>query len=228
MGLKRSQSLAESAYRILKNKITYGYFSQGEEMLEESLSSMLGMSRTPVRTALAMLESEGLLEEGAARTLRVPLLDLKSIEDTFHARALIETAVASLAADKATEEQISRLENIIWEEKMANAKGDEPLTGGLDRLFHAFLAEIADNSFFIPFSSRINARVSLMLSHSNTLGEAIVPALEEHRKIVDAIRRKDPPGAESAMKEHLGNVVERMKREVDKTNNGAAADDMFS
>ena len=183
----------------------------GEPVLEEHFSAHLGMSRTPIRTALTRLEADGLLVEGADRTLRVPELDAKSIEDAFRARITIESAVAKLAAEHATDEQIKHLEHLMWDEEMAHKNRDEALTGGLDRMFHTFLAEIADNSYFTEFSSRINARTSLMLSQSKTLGDAIVPAMAEHRKIVDAVKERDPSAAKSAMEEHIGNVIKRIK-----------------
>jgi DNA-binding GntR family transcriptional regulator len=208
---KYAESLAENAYHILRNKIMQGMFPPGETMLEESLSASLGMSRTPIRTALTKLESEGLLAEGSDRTLRVPKLDDKILEDTFRARITIETAIASLAAECATKEQIERLEHLMWDEEMANKSKDEALVSGLDRMFHTYLAEITDNSYFIDFSTRINARVSLLLAQSNTLSDAVIPAIAEHTRIVNAIKNKDPINAESAMREHLTEVINRIK-----------------
>lgn len=192
-----------------------GLLLPGEPMLEEHVSADLGMSRTPIRTALTRLEAEGLLVEGSDRTLRVPSLDAKSIEDTFRARITIESAVAALAAERATDEQVQRLEHLMWDEEMAHKNHDEALTGGLDRMFHTFLAEIADNSYFIEFSSRINARSSLMLSQSKTLGDAIIPAMAEHRQVVDAIKNRDPMTARDAMEQHLNNVIKRIKFTID-------------
>ena len=213
---KHSESLAENAYHILRNRIMQGAAQPGEAMLEESLSANLGMSRTPIRTALTRLESEGLLVEGPDRTLRVPALDAKSIEDTFRARITIESAVAGLAAERATDEQIEHLEHLMWDEEMAHRNRDEALTGGLDRMFHTFLAEVADNSYFIEFSSRINARASLMLSQSKTLGDAIIPAMAEHRKVVEAVKKRDAQGAKDAMETHLDNVIKRIIFTIDR------------
>ena len=212
---KHSKSLAEDAYHTLRNRIMQGGIHPGAAMLEEHISASLEMSRTPVRTALTRLKAEGLLVEGADRTLRVPDLDAKSIADTFRARITIEAAVAALAAEQATAEQIQRLEHIMWDEEMAHQNRDESLVCGLDRMFHTYLAEIADNSYFIEFSSHTTARSSLMLSQSRTLQDAIIPAMVEHRRIVDAIKQHDPVAAKAAMEDHLSKVCDRIKSTID-------------
>jgi GntR family transcriptional repressor for pyruvate dehydrogenase complex len=102
----------------------------------------------------------------------------------------------------------------MWSEEMANKNRDEALAGGLDRMFHMYLSEVADNFYFRDFTTRINARVSLILSQSNTLGDALIPALVEHKRIVDAIKNKEPEEARYAMEEHLINVLSRIKSEI--------------
>lgn len=213
-GRKAAESLADNAYYALRNRLMQGLVFPGEAMLEEQISAMLGMSRTPVRTALTRLEAEGLLVSGPDRTLRVPRLDARTLGETFDARATVETAVAALAAAHASAEQIQRLEYLIWNEEMANKNRDDALSGGLDRMFHIYLAEVADNFYFTDFVIRINARVSLFLALSNTLGEAIVPALAEHRLIVEAIKGKKVDEARTAMSRHLTNVLQRIREEL--------------
>jgi DNA-binding GntR family transcriptional regulator len=218
-GKKRSaknhfEPLAENAYHILRNSIMQGIYSPGTALLEEILSANLRMSRTPIRTALTRLEAEGLLVGGPDRTLRIPGLDAKSLEDTFYARITVESAIVELATSKATEEHILHLEHLMWSEEMANKNRDEALAGGIDRMFHIYLSEVADNFYFRDFTTRINARVSLILSQSNTLGDALIPALVEHKRIVDAIKNKEPEEARRAMEEHLTNVLSRIKSEI--------------
>lgn len=213
-GEKKTEPLADNAYYVLKNRIIQGLMSQGEALLEEQLSASLGMSRTPIRTALTRLEAEGLLVSGQDRTLRIPQLDVRTLEDTFHARITVEKETAALAAVRASEKQILRLEHLIWDEEQARRNRDDSLTAGLDRMFHTYLAEVADNFYFSDFVERINARVSLFLALSNTLGDAIVPALLEHERILDAIRAKKPDVAREAMFDHLSNVLRRIKEEL--------------
>lgn len=213
-GKKAVESLTDNAYYALRNRLLQGLVQPGEAMLEEQLSASLGMSRTPLRTALTKLESEGLLVSGPDRTLRVPQLDARTLEDTFHARATVETAVAALAALRASTEQVERLEHLIWDEEMANRGRDDALSGGLDRMFHIYLAEVAGNPYFTDFVIRINARVSLFLALSNTLGDAIVPALAEHKRVVSAVRAKDQDTARDAMSKHLANVQRRIREEL--------------
>lgn len=183
-------------------------------MPEEKLAAELGMSRTPVRIALTRLESEGLLVSGPDRMLRIPAIDLKTLEDTCRARLAIETEVAALAALRAGEEEISRLRHLIWNEEMSFHNRDDVLTSGLDHMFHIYLAKVADNFFFTDFVARINARISLFLALSGTLGDAILPALAEHELIVEAVRVRNPEESRKAMRSHLENVERRIREEL--------------
>ncbi len=219
-GGRPQESLTESAYHIIRSRILQGLFPPEEALLEEQLSVALGMSRTPVRTALTKLKSENLLVEGADRALHTPRLDRKGLRDTFAARIAVEATIAEIAATAAAEGQVRNLEHLVWSESAASAKKDEPLAAGLDRMFHGYLAEITGNQDLIDFSDRLNAKTALMLSQAKLANDSVIPYSDEHNRILEKIRARDAAGAAGAMRQHLENVCERIEGHLAAKNGG--------
>jgi DNA-binding GntR family transcriptional regulator len=207
------RNLTEWAYFTIKNQILQGILGPGTPLLEETLSARLEISRTPVRGALTRLVAEGLAASREDRTLQVPVLTLQDLEETFVARRTIEGTVMELACAAVNELHLNRLEHLIWNEKMALHAQDGALTAANDRMFHTYLAEMSGNSLFVEFVSRINAKVSLLLALSRTLGAPVALALKEHEEIVTALRSGNPTAAKNAMLRHL-HCVEKRIREV--------------
>jgi len=203
-------TLSENAYFDIRNRIMRGDYPMRTPMIEENLSGLLGISRTPVRAALGRLLSEGFLVQGEDRTLRIPTISRKDLSDTFEVRRTIESAVAQLACLRARHEQIDKLESLIWSEREAYHNREQAMIAAVDRMFHNLLAEMSGNPLYHEFVERINYRVSLFLALSNTLGEAVGEALEEHELILETIRRGDPGAGSQSMLKHLSRVEERI------------------
>ena len=204
-------TLAENAYYDLRNRILRGEYPPGHPLFEESLSADLGMSRTPVRAALGRLLAEGFLIQGEDRTLRVPHISRRELRDTFEARRTLESAVVELACLRAAAEQISRLEHLVWDEREAFRSREKVLIAAVDRRFHSYLSEVAGNSLYREFVDRINYKVSLFLALSDTLGEVVGEALEEHERILEAIQERNPQKGREAMLAHLSRVESRIR-----------------
>ncbi len=87
--LERPSSLGERTYLALRDHLLSGGFVGGEPMQEEALAARFGVSRTPVREALARLASEGLLES-SGRSYLLPALSRQDIDDIYELRLLLE------------------------------------------------------------------------------------------------------------------------------------------
>lgn len=212
-------NLADAAYFALKNKILRGELKSGFPLREEQLSESLGVSRTPLRKALTQLLAEGFLVKGKDRTLRIPYISTSELKDTLKARRLIETAAVAEACNRATEKDITRLEHLIWDEKEALRMHDNLMISSIDMMFHNCIAQASGNKIYSEFVSILGYKISLYLALSNTLGEDIVTALEEHKIIVNAIKLKIASKASAAMNMHLDNVERRMLESIEKTPN---------
>ena len=96
--LLRKRSLTDEVYEYLSGKIIAGKYSSGDWLRQEDISTLLGVSQTPVREALDRLVASGLAERVPYRGVRVPILEPKEIIDAFLLRLILETTGARLAA----------------------------------------------------------------------------------------------------------------------------------
>ncbi len=207
-------NLADSVYFSLRNQILRGEMRPGTALLEKTLSDTLQVSRTPLRKALTQLTSEGYLEKGKDRTLRIPKISPRELKETLFTRKLLEVAAAEQSAMFATKEDISRIEHLIWEEKEALKIRDSLMISSVDRMFHNYLAKTSNNKVLEEFIGQLGYKVSLYLALSNTLGDIITEAIEEHSQILNGIKLNLPDRAAKAMKEHLDNVERRIFQSI--------------
>jgi len=219
----RTASLADAAYFTLKNKILRGELRPGTPLVEETLCDMLKVSRTPLRKALTQLMAEGYLIRGRDRTMRIPVISEPELKDTLAARKLLEVASIEVAAQKASPEDINRLEHFIWDEEEALKIRDAVLISSIDRMFHNYLARISGNRIYEDFIAQLGYKVSLYLALSDTLGDVISEALSEHRAILTAMKLKMPDRAASAMRNHLDNVENRILESIKSSERQSAA-----
>ncbi len=218
MAVKNTTNLADAVYYTLKNKIIRGELKSGTALREENLADSCQVSRTPLRKALTQLMAEGYLIKCNDRTLRIPTISLKELQDLIAARQLLETAAATAAAEMATADDLTRLDNFILDEEEALKVHDTYLVASIDRMFHNYIAKISVNKTYMEFIEQIGYKTSLYLALSDTLGLPINEALKEHKEIVKAIKLKMPDRAAKAMSTHIDNVKDRILASVAKQN----------
>ena len=211
---RKSKNLTEEIYAKLKNQILNGEIKPGTPLREESLATQLGVSRTPVRTALKMLFSEKLLTEGKNRMLRVASVFDQNIEEVFLARRIIDMEIVELACRRRKPEHIDKLMHYIEDEKLAYETRNTILIIHAERLFHNYIGEISGNELLQQFQETINNRVLLILALSSTLEDEVGTAIEEHIAIVKALKDGDPYAARKFMLEHLSNVETRIREKT--------------
>ena len=114
MNQHKPASLSEQVFSKIESDILSGVYKRGDILTEIGLSNSLGVSRTPVREALRMLEKEDLIEE-SSRGIVVIGITNDDIEDIFNIRLKIESDAAYLAAKNMSEEDIRKIDEIIKE-----------------------------------------------------------------------------------------------------------------
>src|SRR5580704_6216900 len=111
--LFRADSLAEQAYRVIREGIATGLFSAGERVTERGLATRLNVSATPVREALRRLEQEGLIERVSARQLRVVDHSSGTLRELLLAGAALRAMEARFATHKITEAALDRMAALV-------------------------------------------------------------------------------------------------------------------
>jgi len=213
----KSARIYAEIVRQVKQLIAEGKLKSGDRLPpERDLAEKFVVSRTSVREALRALESRGLIEiragDGAfvrdisVETLIEPLALVilphrEAVGELFEARRLLEPAIATLAARRATPEEIAAMERIL------EAQGKEVAEGrtgvAQDAAFHAALASSAHNR---AISRIVNALMDLLTqSREESLQTPGRPARshQDHLRILEAIRRRDEMAAHRAVLDHL-------------------------
>lgn len=205
--------LADDVYERLKTSLMDHAIAPGERMNIDGLGRTLGVSPTPVREALARLESEGLVtKEPLKGYSATPLLDRRQFEDLYELRLLLEPWAAAQASEQVTFADQGALERELASCPAAPAGtgySDYRTLSAHDRRFHDLVAQLAGNAAVRSALDRTHFHLHVFrLYYRATMGDQ---ALEEHERIVAAIRARDPRGSRDAMREHLEISRERLR-----------------
>lgn len=193
--------LGERAYRFIRQGIQNQEFLPGDRLREVDLAATIGLSRTPIREALARLESEGLVIHDSMRGIMVAELDYSMITELYFMREVLEGTAARLAAQHASEVEISVLEDLC--EQYAQAAGDEKMLALRNRQFHDTLYRCSHNRYLIKILTILHD--TLMLVGNSTLRDParVSETMKEHEAVVQAIRDRDPARAEEKLRHHI-------------------------
>lgn len=204
----------KSIYEKIKELILNMDLKPGEFISEAILARRLNVSRTPVREALKKLEQEGLIVTEGKRK-RVFILTLKDLKGIFDLKRIIETEVVHWAIERGKEEDFIRLKKAIDElERLAKVRPKDSdkikewfeLWFRQDREFHNIIFDMADNKRAEQIVENLNSQWHRLRIGIDAIEGRIEKALEEHRKIAQAILEKDISKAKEAMLEHLTNL----------------------
>jgi DNA-binding GntR family transcriptional regulator len=209
--LERSASLADRVYDTLRDRLRSGAISWDEPLREVALAAQLGVSRTPIREALARLASEGLIRVGG-RSFAVPALSEDDIAEIYELRVLLETeAIRQAAAAAAPEGSLAAIRHALRAAEAAHAAGDAKRFVAANREFRgAWLALVSNR--------RLVQAVELYADHVRALQRSTLGDPARQRVVIagmkamlDAIQSRDGTAAARAMRHYLGVAREAMR-----------------
>lgn len=209
--LKKETTLSDQAYQIIRNAITCGDFAAGDTLTEESLSSELLISRTPLRAALNRLTADGLLESNG-KSLVVTRISTDDAVKISAVRQKVELLCVEELRGKVTKTLIRQLRKCVREQRaipMADAL-DYVHYIQIDAQFHNTLAHGTGNKYLSDIVERLQTHSSRCLMLSSTLEKSSKIAVDEHEKIVDCLENNDIDGAVASMLEHVKGVELRL------------------
>jgi len=212
----RTKSLGGWATEVLRQAILEGHFKPGERLDQETIARELEISRTPLREAIAALESESLLESKPHKGVFVTKVTRKDIREVFALRALLEAEVAREAAVSVPDAVLDDLERKLKEAQVAYEGGQQAAQFDADRYFHERLREFSENSLLREVLDAINNRISVVRRFAQTRPGAHVDAFaSEHLSILRALQQRDPELAATRMRSHLQNSSSRVEELAD-------------
>ncbi|WP_328990270.1 GntR family transcriptional regulator [Kribbella sp. NBC_01245] len=213
--LSRRQMLADDVYEAIKAMLMDHTIKPGARISIDGLARDFQVSSTPVREALARLESEGLADKEPLKGYRAtPLLTLEEFDDLYAFRRLIEPWAARRAAELIDASGASQLRAELAtavEPTSADYAGYKSLTAH-DSRFHSLVAGLSGSDQVRLAFQRTHCHLHIFrLHYDRATGPEV---LVEHRQIVEAITSGDPDAAEQAMQRHLDTSMAQRLRKV--------------
>jgi DNA-binding GntR family transcriptional regulator len=211
--LRRPARLGDEVYSAIFARIMSLDIAPGAKISVDAMARQLGVSQTPIREALARLESEGLVNKThLVGYSAAPQLNAKQFNDLYQLRLLLEPFAAAKCAELMPADVIGQLETLCGEmEGLSRHEGLDAYAqfAQLDMAFHDQLAVSAGNELVADALSRLHTHVHLfrLLFHAR----ATTSAIQEHGAVLRAIKARDSEAAYAAMREHVERSRDRFK-----------------
>lgn len=192
-------------YEELRKQILTLKLKPGAPLDEVSLAAQFGLSRSPVRDALARLISEGLVTILPNRTTLVTPFEIEEFPKYISALDLIQRAVTRLAAQHRSEDDLKRIRQADEEYMQAVASGDFQAMSERNKAFHMAIAHAANNPYFVGYYERLlgeGQRLALLHFDYTVTSPTATKLGRDHAELIDAIERKDGDLAEQRAHEH--------------------------
>ncbi|MGH1426011.1 MAG: GntR family transcriptional regulator [Pseudooceanicola sp.] len=197
---KSSAPQGQEAYDRLIDAIRAGELAPGDRVTETDLAARLGISRTPVREAIRLLEADGLVTHVPRVGAVIRRLDYSEVTELYDMRTMLEATAAGLAARAASEVEIDEIAAINAE----MAQTDDPvLRAELNRQFHFALLDAAKNRYLTRAVSTLQKSMLILGPTTMTETKRAEQAIDEHEWIVAALRARDIVEAEHGMRTHM-------------------------
>ncbi len=222
--MRPRRTLAEEAADNLREFILLGKLTPGTAIPERDLAEALGVSRTPLREALRLLEIEGLVEYSATRRPRVADPSLHELTQYISVLGALEALAGETACREATMAEIADIVRLA----ARMAEGSDTLKPldffRLDMQFHAAIVEASRNEPLIETHRQYNARLWRARFLSSQQVDRRDNTLSQHAEITDALQKRDAKATRRALRDHLKSTIENIARIRSQDNEEAPED----
>ena len=206
--------LRDVVFQTLRQAILREDLAPGERLMEIPLANKLGVSRTPLREAIRMLEQEGLVMMIPRRGAQVAGISEKSLRDVLEVRRSLEKLAIELACERMTEEDLRRLEEAEEEFGKAVRGGDALRIAESDESFHDVIYSGTGNTKLVQMLNNLREQMyRYRLEHIKD-EKSRLSLMEEHVRMMEALRNRDVDLAKKAAGEHILNQEENVLRNL--------------
>lgn len=209
--IQKHKSLSEVVYDQLKQQILAGSIAPGTRMMEVELSEKMGVSRTPIREAIRMLEKEGLVEIRPRHGAYSSEVSKEEILGILEVRQHIDGLAAQLAAQRGTAEEKATIAQYAKEyaeafAKLGNGVNSNELIA-CDEKFHESIAAASHNNTLLNMVTELQNLVIRFRYIYYTNPDVMARMLSEHEEIVETIRSGNGDGASQVARDHIDGLV---------------------
>jgi len=212
--VSKRKSLREEVYESLKKSILHGKLKGGQRLIEETLADQIGISRTPVREAFHKLERDDLVTRLPKGGFAVREFTKEDVEEIFGIRSALESYASYLASLHITLEKISQLEKKVKELEDALEKRDDEKFIQLNTEFHDLIYKSCKSKKLIEMINNFRDyfyRYRSALIHTE---KGMNYSIEDHRRMLEAMKKKNPRLVERLVRNHLARGKELVIREI--------------
>ena len=201
--IKTSSTIRRRIYNFLREQLLSGEIQPHQHLIEAKIARAIGTSRTPVREAFHSLELEGLIESIPRVGYVVKPISEQEVEEICEIRATIEGLAARWAIEKAYKKLVEELEkNIsIAEEKVS--KGDVRSFVDMDARFHEIISKFSGSKRLLELAQTLRRHMLRYRIQSIYSVDNVLRAIEGHKGIAQAIRKRDLEEVNQAIRHHM-------------------------
>lgn len=208
----KTASLEDEVYLQLREMILAGELVSNEKLVQEDLSARLGVSRTPLRSAIAKLEREGFVRMTSRSEAYVAEFGMQQIVDLFEIRAVLEGLICRLLAPAIEKKHVLYLRSLITAAEPAVHSGDTDAYRDADVEFHTYLTNLMAEGNLSRMLDSVHAIMRMSLSQG--ILRSPKETHPEHLAIIDALEAKDADTAERLMIEHIRRTIDLLRQRI--------------
>lgn len=203
MVLERPKSLRELALEYLRNRIVDGTFQMGQVLSERKISEELGVSKSPVREALAQLRDEGLVHIEPQKGARVFTLSEEEVIQICDFRQAMESASFELALQRDPTGLAKDMDRVVRKMAAKKNQGDEDAYIALANEFHQLIFEHAGNDYLTASYARYVGKIASLQKLLSNLPKHTDLSFDEHKAIAEAVHNGDLMEIKALLAEHI-------------------------
>ena len=196
-------SLHDETVARLRILITEGELAPGSRIAERELCDRFGISRTPLREALKVLASEGLVELLPHRGSRVTRISGPALRDAFEVVAALEALAGELAAARIDDAELAEIEALNARMRAHYDRGELAQYFACNQAIHEAINRAARNAQLTEMYALVSNRVRRARYFANHSAERWAEAMREHDAILAALKRRDGPASGALLRAHL-------------------------
>lgn len=201
------RKVTDWVYEEIRQAIIDLRLEPGEPLREAAIAQQLGVSKTPIREALARLEQEGLAATTSFKGAIVSAYSSRDLEEIYELRTLLEGAAIRTVAIEATDETRAELQEIVARSREVRDAGDLGELAGLLGRFDLIVYDQVANSRIRALIDNLRAHLTRIGNLTEAIPGRVEASVEEHAAIVEAIARHDAEDAERLMRVHIESVL---------------------
>ena len=210
--------LRDVVFKTLRDAILRGNLKPGERLMEMHLAEELGVSRTPIREAIRMLEQEGLAITIPRKGAQVAGMTEKDLYDVLEIRDALDELAVSKACEKVNKKSLSKLAEAMRDFEKSVASGNVRAIVSSDERFHDVIYAMTDNPKLVNIVSNLREQMYRYRYEYVKDNADYRQLVSEHTCIVDGLRRQDKEYVKSVMHTHLENQVAGVRKVIEEQN----------